>query len=84
MFDPTPEALKDLRDRYNLNQVEVSRLVYVSRRTVQYWEEGNRAIPKAAWELLNIRLGECQPVPLAELLGTPEVPVEPGKKPPQP
>lgn len=70
MNEPTPEALKLLRDKHDLNQVEVANLVYVSRRTVQYWEDGNRSIPKATWELLNVRLGEMEPVPKEDLLAS--------------
>ena len=68
MNAPTPEAIKALREKHDLQQVQLAQLVYVSRRTVQYWEEGERAMPRSAWELVNIRLGEMEPVPTADLL----------------
>lgn len=68
MESPTPDAIKALRKKHNLQQNEVGAMVYVARRTVQYWEDGARAMPAAAWELLNIRLGEMQPRPVGDFL----------------
>lgn len=64
----SPSDLKALREKHQLHQTQVAALLYVSRRTVQYWEEGGRDMPLGLWELLNVRLGEMAPLPPAQLL----------------
>ena len=82
METPTPEAIKALRKKHDLQQKEVGDMLYASRRTVQYWEDGTRAMPLASWELLNVRLGEMQPRPVGDFV-KPETAVAkpvPGRK----
>lgn len=75
----SPAAIKALREAHRLHQVQVAALLYVSRRTVQYWEEGARDMPLGLWELFNVRVGEMAPIPAQDLLQA--VPVPRPKKP---
>lgn len=63
IMEPLPEDIAALRARHDLTQEEFGELAHASRRTVQNWEAGSgssdhRKIPLAAWELLQLKLGE--------------------------
>jgi transcriptional regulator with XRE-family HTH domain len=40
-----------------LSQLDVAKLLFVTERTVRYWESGKNAIPYAAYKLLRIHVG---------------------------
>jgi len=63
----TPVAIRQLRERHNLDRRQFAQLVWQSERAVSGWEYGERNIPKALYELLLIKLGEDEL--LAELTG---------------
>lgn len=52
----TPEKLKEVMDTHNLNVKRLSAILYVSGRRVYRWLNGESAIPRLAWEHLQLRL----------------------------
>lgn len=55
---PLPTDIIELRKKYKLNRKDVAEMLYVDRRTVGFWESGERTIPLGLWELLNLKVGE--------------------------
>lgn len=55
MDTPTPEMIKSARLAANLTQHKSANMVHVAPRTWQQWEAGDRAMPKSAWELFQIK-----------------------------
>lgn len=45
VFDTINERLKDLRDDYNLKQVEIAKILGVSQANYSRWETGKELIP---------------------------------------
>ena len=58
----TPTELRWLRQRIRRTQSSLAKRLGVSLRTVQLWEAGERPIPAATGELLEIVAGIRQPV----------------------
>jgi DNA-binding XRE family transcriptional regulator len=52
---PKPEEIAQLREEMEITQREAGALLYVSERTWQDWERGERRMPAAHWEYVNIR-----------------------------
>jgi len=55
MDKPTPKQVKKSRMDAGLTQTEASLLVYSKLRTWQHWENGDRAMPAAIYELFIIK-----------------------------
>lgn len=63
MQSPTPDQVRDLRERYGLSQSLLAELVHVATRTVQGWEapatsREHRDMPPGLYELALIKVGE--------------------------
>lgn len=52
----TPENLKSVMDANDLNVKRLSDMLYVSGRRVYRWLKGESAIPRLAWEHLQLRV----------------------------
>jgi putative transcriptional regulator len=65
---PTPDDLRALRQRAGLSQTEAAALVYATLNGYQRWEQGERRMQAAAWELLRIKLGDL-PAPIPIIAG---------------
>lgn len=52
--NPRPREVAQLREEMELTQTEFGELLYVSLRTVQDWEGGQRHMPPLAWEFVNL------------------------------
>jgi DNA-binding transcriptional regulator YiaG len=61
---PTPEEVRALRAAVGLSQVAMAAAAYVSLNGYQKWEQGERPIPMATWELLKLRAGQLKVRPL--------------------
>jgi len=55
---PTGEDWRQLRERHNLTQQDLARLVYRTTQAVQKWEQGRGAGDAACWHLALLLLGE--------------------------
>lgn len=66
MIDPTPLNIVALRNRHNLTQSQCAAAVGVSWRTWQNWELLG-TMPKCAWWLLLLRLGEITVADLPQI-----------------
>lgn len=55
---PLPTDIIELRKTHKISRKDVAEMLYVDRRTVGFWESGERTIPLGLWELLNLKLGE--------------------------
>lgn len=55
MQAPTPEQVKDARQRAGLTQTQAAELVYSKLRSWQQWEAGDRAMHPGLWELFRIK-----------------------------
>lgn len=63
MESPTPQAVRDLRERHGVSQSLLAQLLHVKPRAVQHWETPadhplNRSMPPGLFELALIKLGE--------------------------
>lgn len=63
MDSPTPDMVRDLRQRYGISQSLLAQMLHVSTRTVERWESppdssNHRAIPAGLYELALIKVGE--------------------------
>ena len=58
--NPTPLVIKEKRLAHNLSQSEASQLVHRSLRNWQQWEQGDRKMDLALWELFNIKVNRLQ------------------------
>lgn len=54
VFAFTPEEIKKIRSNLNLSQKEFSRMVFISVKTLQNWEQGRRLPQGPALALLMI------------------------------
>jgi putative transcriptional regulator len=55
MNSPTPEEIKAARKAAGLTQTEAAALVYVTRSAWQRWEQKERDMQPAIWELFNLK-----------------------------
>lgn len=63
MKSPSPEQVRDLRERHGVSQSLLADLLHVSSRAVQFWEAApgsklSRDMPPGLFELALIKLGE--------------------------
>lgn len=58
LTQPLSTDIIELRKKHKINRKDVAEMLYVDRRTVAFWESGERKIPLGLWELLNLKLGE--------------------------
>jgi len=56
MNSPSPEELRALRTWAGLTQSQCAAFVYVTLGCYQKWEQGDRAMPAASWELMNWKI----------------------------
>lgn len=54
---PTPLAVQQLRYALGMNQLEFGEWLHSSRRAVQQWEAGLRAMHPSTWELALLKAG---------------------------
>lgn len=54
--NPTPEQIRQLRDKHELTQAAAAALLYTSTRAYQQWEAGDRRMHPAFWELLSLKV----------------------------
>lgn len=52
---PSPEAVKELRDRLAMTQVECAEVIGVLARAWQRYEAGDRSMAPSAWELFKLK-----------------------------
>ena len=52
---PSADAVKAFRATQNLTQADCAALVHVTLRAWQMYEAGDRRMPPAYWELVNIK-----------------------------
>ncbi len=73
--DPPPDwsarEITRLRKQYGMSQVTFAQLLNVSGKTIQSWEQGNRAPSQAALRLLQILKAQPEAVRQAVGLGEP-------------
>lgn len=62
-MNPTPLQIKSARLDAGISQKDAAALVWVSARAWQYWEGGERKMPRAIWEFFKIRLTHASPLP---------------------
>lgn len=55
-MNPTPEAIKAMREEKKLTQSAATKLVHSSLRAWQQWESGDRKMHPAFWELFNLKI----------------------------
>ncbi|MFZ2172347.1 MAG: hypothetical protein WAW61_22265 [Methylococcaceae bacterium] len=55
MNSPTPDQIKQARKDAGLTKSQAADIVSSSLRAWQYWEKGDRAMPKAAFDLFLIK-----------------------------
>ena len=65
MESPTPQQIKELRTHHRLSREEFGRLVYQTPRAVTGWENDERKMAPALWELVLYKLEGVLP-PRAE------------------
>lgn len=53
---PTPQEIHDARIAAGLTQTEAAALIYKKLRVWQYYENGDRTIDPALWELFQLKL----------------------------
>lgn len=53
---PDPETIKATREAAGISQTEAGALVYAALRSWQHWENGDRAMSPAIWELFTLKL----------------------------
>jgi DNA-binding transcriptional regulator YiaG len=53
---PTPTAIREKRAAAHITREEAADLVGVAYRTFQDWEVGTATMPRAAWELLHVKI----------------------------
>jgi len=54
----SPVKVRQLREKHGLDRDAFGKLVWQTERAVRGWEYGERNIPRAAYELLLIKLKE--------------------------
>ena len=65
---PTPEKIKKSRLDAGLTQSQAAALIYSALRTWQHWEEGDRSMHPALYELFTIKANindecpSCNPI----------------------
>lgn len=60
MKTPLPDDIKRMRRQAGLTQTEAAALVYVDVRAWQYWEAGERNMPRAIWELFTLKTEQAR------------------------
>lgn len=55
MPSPAPSEILAARQSAGLTQTKAAALVGVTLRAWQYWEAGQREMPKGMWELFNLK-----------------------------
>jgi len=56
MQSPTPEEIKQYRTASGLTQTQAAELIYCSLGAFQKWEQGDRAMHPAFFELFKIKI----------------------------
>lgn len=54
--NPTPAAIRAMRERANLTPADTAAMIHASARAWQQWESGDRRMHPAFWELFRIKL----------------------------
>ena len=54
---PTPETIRAAREAAGLTQAVAAALVHAGLRSWSHWENGDRRMPAATWELFLIKTG---------------------------
>jgi putative transcriptional regulator len=54
---PDKSEIKRAREKAGLSQTEAAKLIYKGLRTWQHWENGDRKMDPAFWELFIIKVG---------------------------
>jgi putative transcriptional regulator len=54
--NPTPEQIRQTREKAGLTQTQAAELIYKKLRTWQQWERGDREMDPAFWELFKIKI----------------------------
>ena len=57
MSSPTTDSIRNLRITLGVTQKEAAEVVHVTARAWQWWESGEREMPRATWELFVIKAG---------------------------
>jgi DNA (cytosine-5)-methyltransferase 1 len=57
MKSPTPKQIRAARERAKLSRQEAADLIYKSVRTWEKWENGERTMDPAFWELWKQKAG---------------------------
>lgn len=55
MKHPTPEQIREARQKAGLSIAASAKLVHGSRSAWHRWEDGSRKMPLAAWELFLLK-----------------------------
>lgn len=58
MTSPTPEQIKEARQKAGLTQTQAGALVHTTCRVWQQWEAGDRNMHPAFWELFTTKTGK--------------------------
>ncbi len=53
---PTPTQLRRARELHEMTQKQAAALIHATERAWQSYEGGQRKMPKAAWELFQIKV----------------------------
>lgn len=64
MNNPTPEQIFNARKKAGLTQTSAGAVIYKKLRTWQQWENGDRKMDPAFWELFNIKVNQKNAVNL--------------------
>ena len=54
--NPTPAAIRAMRERANLTPSDAAALIHASARAWQQWETGDRRMHPAMWVLFRIKV----------------------------
>ena len=55
---PKPDEIRKAREHANLSRTAAAALIYKSVRTWEKWENGERAMDPAFWELWRIKVSQ--------------------------
>lgn len=53
---PSPKTIRTLRKRAKLSRTDAAAIIYKSEKTWTNWEQGEREMDPAFWELFNLKL----------------------------
>ncbi|OHE80703.1 MAG: hypothetical protein A2X76_01500 [Lysobacterales bacterium GWF1_69_6] len=63
--NPTPEAVRQARERAKLTEADAAQLVYATDRVWQQWETGERRMHPGLFELFQLKTTEVRHVAFA-------------------